>query len=125
MGKGKRLKKLKDKTQNQTEEIKNIIVSGQDLVPLTNELIEKLVSTKAIPRKDLIELQKKGAQYSINRNSFFLPQEWNGLIKFWNNFYCESRQQTCKKTRLCPFLHVCCLLFFYKSLFFHYLQSPK
>lgn len=78
MGKGKRLKKLKDKTQNQTEEIKNIIVSGQGLEPLTNELIEKLVSTKAIPRKDLIELQKKGAQYSITRNSFFFPpgMEW-------------------------------------------------
>ncbi|MCP4722466.1 MAG: hypothetical protein GY860_23650 [Desulfobacteraceae bacterium] len=52
MGKGKRLKKQKDKTPNHTEEIKNIIVSSQGLEPLTNELIEKLVSTQGMPRKD-------------------------------------------------------------------------
>ena len=79
MGKGKRLKNQKTKTPKQAEEIKNIIVSGQGLEPLTNELIEKLVHTQAMPRKDLIELQKEGAQYSITRNSFFYPTEFEGF----------------------------------------------
>jgi hypothetical protein len=75
MGKGKRLKNQKAKTPKQTEEIENIIVSGQGLEPLTNELIEKLVHSQAKPWKDLIELQKGGAQYSTKRNSFFFPPE--------------------------------------------------
>jgi len=75
MDKEKRLKNKKIKTSNQTSEIKNILVSEQGLEPLTNELIEKLVSTKGISRKDLINLQKGGAQYSKSRNSFFFPPE--------------------------------------------------
>jgi len=62
-------KSKKLKLQNRFEEIENIIVSGQGLVPLTDELIEKLVSKIGIPRQDLIKLQKGGAQYSPLRNS--------------------------------------------------------
>ncbi len=79
MGKGKRLKKQKNITPRQTEKIKNILASGQGLEPLTNELIEKLVSTQGLPLKDLIELQKGGAQYSTTRNSFFFPTEIEGF----------------------------------------------
>ena len=79
MGKGKRSKNQKAKTPSRIEEIKNILMSGQGLEPLTNELIEKLVSTQGMPRKDLIELQKGGAQYSTKRNSFFFPTEIEGF----------------------------------------------
>lgn len=71
MGKGKRIKKQKAKSQNK----KRNSLFDNGLEPITNELIEKLNEEKGIPIKDLKALQKDGAEYSSFRNSFFFPTE--------------------------------------------------
>jgi hypothetical protein len=47
--------------------------SENDLLPLTDELIEKLVNEMKIPKDDLVQMAADGFLYSTTRNSFILP----------------------------------------------------
>lgn len=47
--------------------------SEGDLLPLTDDLIQKLVSEKKIPKDDLVQMANQGFLYSTSRNSFILP----------------------------------------------------
>jgi hypothetical protein len=47
--------------------------SEGDLLPLTDELIEKLVNEMKIPKDDLVQMAADGFLYSTTRNSFILP----------------------------------------------------
>ena len=51
------------------------IFLGQNQVPLTDELITRLVKEKGMDKEDLLYMQKEGAQYSITRDSFIFPPE--------------------------------------------------
>ncbi len=74
MGKGKRLKL---KRKQEAESVSKIMITGQGLEPLTDELIERLSKEKGMPIADLKDLQKDGYQYSPSRGSFFAPPEIN------------------------------------------------
>ena len=73
MGKGKRLKELKKLT--------DIIVHGDGLESITDELIPKLIKEQGMKKSDLEGFQKEGAKYSASRTSFFFPSEINGFKK--------------------------------------------
>ncbi len=47
--------------------------SESDLLPLNDELIEKLVNEMKIPKDDLVQMAADGFLYSTTRNSFILP----------------------------------------------------
>jgi len=47
--------------------------SESDLLPLNDELIEKLVNEMKIPKDDLVDMANQGFLYSTSRNSFILP----------------------------------------------------
>jgi len=47
--------------------------SENDLLPLTDELIEKLVNEMKIPKDELLVMAAEGFLYSKTRNSFILP----------------------------------------------------
>lgn len=51
------------------------IFLGENQIPLTDELIEKLVKEEGMSKDDLKYLQQEGAQYSITRKSFIFPPE--------------------------------------------------
>ena len=75
MDKRKELKMQQLNVNDQFKEIENILLHGHGLEPITNDLIKKLIKEKGIPKRDLKNLQKQGAKYSVTRNSFFFPSE--------------------------------------------------
>lgn len=44
--------------------------SNNDLLPIDDELIEKLVTEKKISRSELVDMARQGFLYSISRGSF-------------------------------------------------------
>ena len=52
---------------------------GEGLEPLTDDLINELVEIQRMPKKDLLEFRKKGAQYSRPRNSIVFPLVYEGF----------------------------------------------
>lgn len=52
---------------------------GEGLEPLTDDLINELVEIQRMPKKDLFEFRKKGAQYSRPRNSIVFPLVYEGF----------------------------------------------
>ena len=52
-----------------TPELRQIF-QQEDSVPLTDELIQELVTTQGIPEKDLIAMREQGLLYCRPRNSF-------------------------------------------------------
>ena len=63
-------------TDDSTNDFADIFL-GQNQVPLTDELIDRLVKGKDMNRDELKYMQKEGAQYSISRNSFIFPTKTN------------------------------------------------
>lgn len=51
------------------------IFLGQNQVPLTDELIDRLVKEEGMNKNDLKHMQKEGAQYSTTRKSFIFPAD--------------------------------------------------
>lgn len=71
------------------EELKEIFGSD-NLVPLTDSVIEKLVEIFGMKLKDLKVLQKQGFSYSLSTNSFVTPLEFEtdneDLAKIFSSF---------------------------------------
>jgi hypothetical protein len=77
MGKASRLKKERKSTQvNDNLGFFDYLASVNletDLLPLTDELIEKLIIEIKIPRQEIVEMARQGFLYCTSRNSFILP----------------------------------------------------
>ena len=76
MGKASRLKReRKAATINDAPNFFDYFLSPQsdnDLLPLDNELIDKLVIEKKMPKEDLLYMASQGYLYSLSRRSFIL-----------------------------------------------------
>jgi len=66
----------KDQSDGSTNNFADIFLS-QNQVPITDELIDRLVKEKGMNRDELKYMQKEGAQYSISKDSFIFPPETN------------------------------------------------
>jgi len=49
----------------------NIDLSS-DLIPITDELISKLMQEKNMPKEEILAMQKLGYKYSVSRGSFLM-----------------------------------------------------
>ncbi len=45
---------------------------SSDLIPITDELISKLIQEKNMPKDEILAMQKLGYKYSVSRGSFLM-----------------------------------------------------
>lgn len=52
---------------------------GEGLVPLTDELIDRLAAEWHADKSDLVTMRDAGGKYSEQRRSIIFPPEWDEL----------------------------------------------